>query len=33
LEIALYEELAIPLLGIYPKEATIYRKGICSTFL
>jgi hypothetical protein len=31
LEIILLEKLAIPLLGIYPKDASPYHKDICST--
>jgi hypothetical protein len=31
LEIVLPEDLAIPLLGIYPKDALLYHKDTCST--
>jgi hypothetical protein len=31
LEIVLPEDLAIPLLGIYPKDAPMYNKNPCST--
>jgi hypothetical protein len=33
LEIVLLEDPAIPLLGIYPKEAPTYNKNMCSTLL
>jgi hypothetical protein len=33
LEIVLPEDPAIPLLGIYPKDAPIYDKDTCSTML
>ena len=31
LDIVLLEDPAIPLLGIYPKDAPTYNKDICST--
>jgi hypothetical protein len=33
LDIVLLKNLAIPLLGIYPKDAPTYKKGICSRML
>jgi hypothetical protein len=30
-DIVLPEDPAIPLLGIYPKDAPLYHRGICST--